>query len=263
MNRTVKIVGITCIAFFIYYFASHLFFHSLRTWLNYSFHQLALSHVLTYVLLGTPLYIGTVLITTKKNFCNSLGLSGSILQGAGVALLFTSPMFVGYAFVFDVNLNLSFTRLIQGVAAAGFFEELYFRAFLFGMIYRYTRIGFMPAIFFGALLFASGHLHQSTELSILIGVFISTFMGAIFFAWLYCEWKFNLWVPIFMHMLMNLAWMLYDVSGHALGGQSANVFRFITIGCAIIFTLIYKKRQHQTLEITRKTLWLKPTLAKT
>jgi len=79
------------------------------------------------------------------------------------------------------------------------------------------------------------------------------------FAWLYVEWNYNLWVPIFLHMLMNLSWGLFSVSDNAFGGIYSNVFRIATIVLAITLTLFYKKKKRTKLEINKNTIWMKKT----
>mgnify|MGYP003483250560 FL=1 len=79
-------------------------------------------------------------------------------------------------------------------------------------------------------------------------------MGAILFAWLYVEWDYNLWVPIFLHSLMNLSWHIFEMDETALGGAIPNILRGLTIFLAIVLTIIYKKRQNQELAITFKQL---------
>ncbi|MEM6318925.1 MAG: CPBP family intramembrane glutamic endopeptidase [Bacteroidota bacterium] len=114
----------------------------------------------------------------------------------------------------------------------------------------------MPAVLFGAIYFGSLHLYQSTEFNQLVGIFLVTFLGGILFAWLYTEWDFNIWVPVFVHMLMNFAWELFSVSSNALGGTYSNVFRIVTIALVIILTIRYKKRKGLQLEVNKKTLFL-------
>ena len=144
-----------------------------------------------------------------------------------------------------------------GTIVAGFVEEMFYRGFLFGQFYKYTKLGFILSIFIGAIIFAVGHLYQSQDTIELIGIFLITFMGAIFFAWLYVEWYFNLWVPIFLHALMNLVWHIFEMDETALGGVIPNVLRALTIVFAIVFTVIYKKRNNQKLKISKKTLIIK------
>ncbi|WP_440904950.1 lysostaphin resistance A-like protein [Catenovulum sp. SX2] len=258
MDKNLKIIGTTLITFVLYQVLFDFCFQDLRSALHQILHIYWLSHIISYLIVGIPLIIGLTLIAPRQQFFQRIGLSASITQAALVALLFTSPMFMGYGYFYQFNTEVNLDKLITGVICAGFFEEVYFRGFLFGILYRYTRLGFIPAIIFGAVLFALGHMHQSTNIEVLIGVFISTFLGAIFFAWLYCEWQFNLWIAIFMHMFMNLAWMMFDVSNNAFGGEIANIFRFCTIIFAIVGTVIYKKYHKQFIEISKVNLWIKP-----
>ncbi|MBU2466230.1 MAG: CPBP family intramembrane metalloprotease, partial [Bacteroidetes bacterium] len=166
-------------------------------------------------------------------------------------------MFVGYSLIYEFNATLTYTQVAVGALFAGFFEELYFRAFFFGLLFRYTRLGFIPALLISALIFASLHLYQSEEPAAMAGIFIATLMGAGFFAWLYAEWKFNIWLIVNMHVLMNLSWMLFDAGDNALGPVLSNIFRAVTIASAILTTLWIKKRQQQKLEVNRNTIWLK------
>jgi membrane protease YdiL (CAAX protease family) len=109
----------------------------------------------------------------------------------------------------------------------------------------------------GALLFASLHLYQSNEFSTLTGIFITTFSGAVLFAWVMSEWQHNLWVPVFLHFFMNLFWMMFSAGVNALGGWYANIFRAITIALIIVITILYKRRSGERMEINRETLWIK------
>jgi uncharacterized protein len=166
-------------------------------------------------------------------------------------------MFIGFALCFQFNSKLTLNEvLITGVAAA-FFEEFIFRGFLFGQLFRYTKLGFIPSILLGAFLFAAMHLYQSNDLPTLIGVFLTTFMGAVLFAWLFVEWNYNLWISIFLHFFMNLAWMIFSVSDNAFGGLYANVFRIITIVLAIGLTILYKRKNGTPMTINRDNIWMK------
>ena len=257
MNNTLRILLLTVLSFGIYMLLSELYFGPLRTSLDKTINQIGISHIITYLLVGIPLFLGTILIHHGKSFLSSLGLDKSIGKGMLVSLIFTLPMFLGFAIVFEPSTEVSVSKILTGVLAAAFFEELYFRGFLFGQLFRFTKIGFIPSIIIGAIIFASAHLYQSQEFWTLVGVFLITFMGAVLFAWIYVEWNYNLWVPIFLHLFMNLSWMLFSVSDNALGGTYANVFRVVTIALAIIGTLVYKRRNGLPLEINKATIWMK------
>lgn len=251
-----KIFLLVILSFIIYYLLFQNF-DTIKISLDKITHQGLISYVLSYLIVGIPIFVGTYFIDGKTNVFISLGLSGKIFQSLWKSILFVIPMFVGYLFFFKINYNIEIESLIAGTIVAGFVEELYFRGFLFGQIFRKTNFGFIVSIFFGALIFASGHLYQSQNISQLIGIFIITFLGAIFFAWLYVEWNFNLWIPIFTHALMNLTWKVFEVDDNALGGGIANVFRILTILTAIIGTILYKKAIKQKLIINKQTLIFK------
>ncbi len=257
MRRSLSVIATTLLSFGIYFFLSQAYFSELRQWINGFIPSLGISHLLVYLIVSLPVILGASIINEFKRCQTTLGLNRSIVKGVFFPLLCTLPMFIGFAFCFSLNTDLTGEEiLVKGVAAA-FFEEFIFRGFLFGQLFRFTKLGFIPAILLGAALFAAMHLYQSNDFSTLIGVFLTTFMGAVFFAWLFAEWNYNLWIPIFLHFFMNLAWMLFAVSENAFGGFYANTFRILTIALAITLTLFYKRKKQLPLTVNRETIWMK------
>ena len=256
MKIVLKTYILVFLSFAAYYF---LFsnFEPIKAWLDKLTEQGLVSYVLTYLIIGIPIFLGTFLIDKKISIFKSLGLSSGMLTAIWTSLLFTLPMFIGGLFFFRFNPKIDLEYLIAGTIVAGFMEELYFRGFLFGQLFRNTNLGFIPAVLFGAFIFALGHLYQSQNISELAGIFMITFAGAIFFSWLYVEWNYNLWVPILTHSLMNLSWNLFTIDDSALGDMKANIFRGLTILIAIIFTILYKRNRNEKLTINRQTLLLK------
>lgn len=252
--RTVLIV----VGSFLLYYSLFLNFKSIKTSLDKITHQGLLSYIITYMLIGLPIFAGTYFINYRRSsLVKSLGLAHGMMKAVAISLLFTAPMFLGGFFFFKFNNQIDVQQLIAGTLIAGFAEELYFRGFLFGQIFRNTTIGFIPAIAIGAVLFAIGHLYQSSHVLNAIGIFSITFMGAVFFAWLFLEWHYNLWIPIFVHTFMNLSWQMYSSANTALGGWEANIFRAITIAFAIVFTIRYKRKQGIPLTIKPAVFWRK------
>ncbi|HZH39170.1 MAG TPA: CPBP family intramembrane glutamic endopeptidase [Bacillales bacterium] len=199
----------------------------------------------------------SILHKNYKNIPEKLGLSKNLFTGIAFAFLTTLPMLVAYGFKFSLNKELSINTIIINTISAAFFEEIIYRAFLFGQLYQYTRLGFLPSVFLGSLLFGTAHLYQSTDLNELIGIFSITFLGSVLFSWVYAEWRFNLWTAIFLHCLMNLYWLIFNVDANALGGTYANSFRFAVVFLAIFGTILYKKKKKIPIEIGRKTWWMK------
>jgi uncharacterized protein len=252
-RETIK-TTLVVIAAFAGYYVLFSFFTPVMEGIDRLINVRILSYFITYCLTGIPLFAATVVINKSLKIAGPLGLGANILHGFSAALVFALPMFAGGLIFFAFNRDITFNRLIAGTLLAGFFEEFYFRGFLFGQLFRNSRFGFIPAVLLGAVLFASGHLYQSNELGAMAGVFLTTFMGAVLFAWLYVEWNYNLWVPVSLHFLMNLSWMIFSVSENALGGPLANLFRGLTITLAIVGTIWWKRRKGEVLVIGRSTL---------
>lgn len=253
INKTIYTLIIVVISISLYLFLME-YFKEIKTALDQITHFGLLSYTLTYLILGIPIFMGTIFINRDYRFWKYLGIQKNPIRPLGLALLFSSPMFIGGLLFFKIQLDMNIQNVIAGSIVIGFIEELYYRGFLFGQFFKNTLMGFIPSIFLGAILFASGHLYQSQDFGELVGIFIVTFMGAVLFAWLYIEWEENLWVPIFLHALMNLSWHLFEMDETALGGVLPNVFRGLTIAFAIVFTILYKRKRGRGLAITKLNL---------
>lgn len=257
MSRSLSVISITLLSFGIYFFLANTYFSELRSWMFERIQHVGLSHIIVYLIVSVPIVLGASIINEFKRCKTTLGLNRSILKGILFPFICTLPMFIGFSICFNYNSDLTANEILIGGVAAAFFEESIFRGFLFGQLFRYTKLGFIPSILLGAFLFAAMHLYQSNDLLTLIGIFFTTFLGAILFSWLYVEWNYNLWISIFLHFFMNLAWMLFAVSDNAFGGIYANVFRIITIALAIILTLVYKRKMQLPLNINIENVWMK------
>lgn len=191
----------------------------------------------------------------KRRMLESWGIARNIIQGLGMAFLFTLPMLIGYGLLNNFNLTFSLRGLFYTILIAPIFEELMYRGFLFGQLYRYGGWGFIPAGLANALIFGSLHLYQAQDFGSAVAVFAVTAMGGLWFAWLYVEWNYNLWIAIFLHLFMNAWWIIFDRSDNAAGDLYANIFRGLTIAASIIYTIRMKKQQGG-LEITKEKLWV-------
>jgi len=246
------------VGFVIYFYIDVNFFSTIQKEVKLLTQSKAIGHIVAYAVTLIPLLI-TVAILHKnfRSILEKLGITKSLPIGIAFAFLSTLPMLIGYSIKFHFNRELSFETIIINTISSAFFEEIIYRAFLFGMLYRFTRLGFLPSVFLGGLLFGVAHLYQSTDINELIGIFSLTFLGSVLFSWVYSEWKFNLWTAIFLHCLMNLYWLIFDVDANALGGTYANISRFSTVFLVIFGTIFYKRKKKLPFEITRKTWWMK------
>jgi len=249
--------GILIVSGFAFYYWGFSYFEPIMLYIDLLVQYKLGSYFLTYILIGIPAFVATCLVNRELNFLKYLGLQSNIVAGLIAGTVFSLPMFAGGLLQSELATDISIPNLIAKTIFAGFFEELYFRGFLFGQLFRKTRLGFLPAIIVCSVIFAIGHLYQSQDPGVLWGVFITTFMGSVLFAWLFVEWNYNLWVAIFLHTLMNLSWHLFAVSENALGTASFNIYRGITIALTIVLTIIYKKRKGEKLSVNRQTLVFK------
>ena len=145
--------------------------------------------------------------------------------------------------------------LSHGFGTGLLFEELVYRGFVFGQLFRYARWGFLPAALLAALAFGSLHLYQGHDPVSALTAFGVTALGSIFFSWLYVEWNYNLWSVIWLHTLMNLPWIVFRVStSGAVGDIGANALRLCTIILAIGLTVAYKRKQGLPYRIQINTL---------
>ena len=107
------------------------------------------------------LMIGIMLLMHKPNkIWGELGLADKrFCQSIGIGFLFTLPMFIVNAICGE----LDFTWTAIGISLmAGVCEEIYFRGYFFGQLFRNCRWGFLPASLITSLLFGLLHLYRCT-----------------------------------------------------------------------------------------------------
>lgn len=204
-----------------------------------------------------PVIVATGLLFGFQRVIHELGLNKSFIKGIVIAFLFTLPMLAGSAITGELNTSLNPLNLLRSTLFAGFFEELLFRGFLFGILFRRAGWGFIPASLPGALVFGMLHLYQGSNPTELTGIFLVTFVGSLWFAWLYTEWDLNLWVPIGLHIFMNLSWALFFTGFNALGGWEQNVFRIATIASSVVFTIMMCRNRKLFIINGKNLFWVR------
>ncbi len=257
MSKSWKTILIVLISFSIFLIMLNYVFERFFVILNDLSDYKSMNYVLVYLLIGMPLYGAVLILHPPGFFFPSLGFHREIFKALLFTFICNIPLLLGFVLLYSFNQGITLDLIVVTVFAAAFFEELYFRGFLFGQIFRFTRFGFVPAIIIPSVIFALLHLYQSQDLVTMVGIFLVTLAGSAFFAWVYIEWDNNLWFPIFLHLFMNLIWSLFYGGSNALGSLYENIFRMITIALVIIGTLYYKKKRGLKLVINKDTLWMK------
>jgi membrane protease YdiL (CAAX protease family) len=245
---------ITVIAFLCFFVV--WYYHIPRKWILPDIFPSSLKILVDYLLGAIPVFV-SLLWLHKWNLIASLGLQlKGLFSGFAGALLFTLPMFIGFAITGTLNTSITVNGFLVMVLISGLGEELFFRGFLFGQLFRFCKWGFVPAVLINGLIFGALHLCQGKDVYSALSVFGVTSFGALLFCWVYAEWNNNLWIAIWLHALMNCSWLLFSISQDATGNLYANVFRGITIVLVIIGTIGYKKYYKLKYNVRLSTLWM-------
>ncbi len=213
-----------------------------------NFYWSILGQILKYLI---PTLIVFFIFHKPTDILSELGLKKDFLKGLQYAFLFTAPMLIGYYFLGRYNDEQTFIENLLKAFKDGFREEIFFRAFLFGQLFRHVKLGFIPAVAINGLIFGLLHIYQAHTIAESFGIFGITFAGAVWFAWLYIEWNENLWLVVFMHFFMNFYWHLFSTEQSAVGGLMLNLPRILTIALSIYLTMkIIRKTGNLTINKT-------------
>lgn len=188
--------------------------------------------------LGTCILITAILTSFNiKKAMHLLGLDKNIVPALIAAIVCCIPMFAGGALYSAPNDHITASDIFNKAIWAGFNEELIFRGFIVGLLVRSAGWHIVPAIILSAVLFAWGHLYQADSPTQAVLVFFVVSGAGIGFAVFYKMWGWNLWFPLFMHILMNLSFVIYNMGDTVLLNKTANITRGITILLAILATI--------------------------
>lgn len=252
MKRKIIISIVAILTFFalryLKYFYAYVIFGK-EQWKAMDF-DLAIS-IINYSQIIIVLLVTTLLF--KKIPFEFLGLKKDFLKGLVVAFVCTIPMFLGYGYKANFHTHISFAGIHMDMVLAGFFEEFVFRGFLFGLLFYYAGWGFISAVLIPSIFFGIGHLYQAENFSDGISVFLFTALGGAGFAWFYVACR-SLWMVIFLHGFMDLAWDMFDIQSNVTGNLYASIFRFTTLGLAIYFSI--RKAKSENRYSLKGKLWM-------
>ena len=206
--------------------------------------QRTLASFMMHLTVCLPIVVVLFLLHRPKDFFHQLGLDGNFITGTVFALISTLPLFIVFPIIGEFNNVLTLDKLIRSTVIVALFEEIIFRGFIFGQLFRYCKIGFGWSVLIPSVLFGSLHLYQGHDLISSLMAFGVTFLGGLYFSWIYMKWNFNLWCSIGLHFFMNLSWQLFVVEGNSVvvGGIISNIFRILSVALAVIITNIYLRK---------------------
>lgn len=169
-----------------------------------------------------------------------LGFDKGFTVPAVYATVSCLPMLIGCAIVHGHQPEGTLKNVFLYSVWPGFNEEIIFRLFLTGILVRYANWNFIAAALLSGVLFAKGHLYQAHDFIEGCKIFFMVSGVGVGFAVLCRMWYWNVWFTIFMHGLMNMAFVLFISNGNVLLNATDNVFRVITILLAILCSIFYR-----------------------
>src|SRR5262249_36516649 len=115
-----------------------------------------------------------------------LGLRARFGRGAAFSFVAALPMLLAFGVSSPINPKMTVLSVTVGCFLAPFAEELLFRGYLFGQLYRRAQWGFWLSAIVPSALFALGHAYQSDSPLELIGIFAVTGIGGLLVAGFTC-----------------------------------------------------------------------------
>ena len=131
---------------------------------DFIFTYKSINYILNYLIAGLIPAAALLLLHRPGTILYRLGLTHGFGRGMLFGTLSTIPMLAGYAVIGSFNRETPPDHMFTFIVVAGFFEELIFRGFVFGELFRTARWGFLPAATLTALAFGSLHLYQGDDL---------------------------------------------------------------------------------------------------
>ena len=177
---------------------------------------------------------------------HELGLLESMRLAVLFALAVTLPNLLLRIAVAGAKPQINAAFVLMSAVASPMSEELLFRGYLFGQLYRRAGWPFWAAALVNAVPFIAGHFYQLSgkgwefvvsvaEVLLLVGV------SALFAAWVYVRWEYNLWVLIFIHALLNFYSTTFAISETSGFSWVDNVAWLMTLILVVLGT-IYRNR---------------------
>lgn len=165
------------------------------------------------------------------------------IKGLGLGFACTLPMLLlglmSESFT-PTRYEILYTAITPGIT-----EEIFYRAFMFGLLVQVARCPLWQSAIITGLIFGLAHVDITPDAgqTILgqIGPWIAMIgVGGFMYAWLYWESRWNLWVVIALHIGMNLWWDMFDLTLTPLGNWGATLVRVVSVGLAVLFVFHYR-----------------------
>jgi putative membrane protein len=274
MNNSTKKALITLVSFVVYVLLSKLYYVQFWEVLSANIGDSHLSSFLVSLLLALPIAVGALLLDKAADFPRNIGLQGNIRQGlrVGWVALFTFMLLIiilSLASRYVLMIFLDFLNIFTSPSLLFFtlltllLDAIIDQGFIFRNLFQHTRLGVLPIVLIialvpaviGFIFFLSHPSYSGTTLwhtaafvgYIFTDALLLILLNTFWIAWLYVEWKMNIWVVIFVQMVVNLLYMCFH-----------NLYiNALIIASVVIYTVIYKRKHKLPFEVNKDNLWVK------
>jgi uncharacterized protein len=186
---------------------------------------------------------------------SQLGIWNNPLRPLFFGLVSTLPASIGFYLTGRISPSLAVVPFLLQCWYFPFAEEVLFRAFTFGQLYRRAGWNFFAIVIVVDAIFAAGHMYQSTDPAEIAGIVVVTGVGSAIFSYFFVRFGWNIWASFFLHALLNSWWAVFTANQNALGGWSDNIFRFASIGLAFALVLLAAKFRLFRIFAPRQGAW--------
>lgn len=274
MNNSTKKALITLVSFVVYVLLSKLYYVQFWEVLSANIGDSHLSSFLVSLLLALPIAVGALLLDKAADFPRNIGLQGNIRQGlrVGWVALFTFMLLIiilSLASRYVLMIFLDFLNIFTSPSLLFFtlltllLDAIIDQGFIFRNLFQHTRLGVLPIVLIialvpaviGFIFFLSHPSYSGTTLwdtatfagYIFTDTLLIVLLNTFWIAWLYVEWKMNIWVVIFVQIVLELLNMCFH-----------NLYiNALIIASVVIYTVIYKRKHKLPFEVNKDNLWLK------
>jgi membrane protease YdiL (CAAX protease family) len=175
-----------------------------------------------------------------------LGLTGNGWQGPAIVLLATAPCWLGLWWLGGFSPDWTPLSLLMLAVLFPLAEEIIFRGVGFVFVRRQLRWPWWPAALLQSLVFGAIHWWSfGGGGGVALQVLAMTSIGGLVFAVLCSLDRDTVWSAVVLHVSLNMAWNVMQVSDATAIGWQGNSLRLSAAALAVLGLYGLRRRRHR------------------
>ncbi|WP_137190106.1 CPBP family intramembrane glutamic endopeptidase [Stenotrophomonas rhizophila] len=193
------------------------------------------------------LAVAAWLLRPGHSLVRAVGLAGRGWQGPAVVLLATLPCWFGLWWLGGVGTDWTWLSLLMLAVLFPLAEEVIFRGVGFIFVYRQLRWPWWPAALLQAAVFGAIHWWSfGGGGGVALQVLAMTSIGGLVFAALCNLDRDTVWSAVVLHVSLNMAWNVMQVSETTAIGWQGNSLRLSAALLAVLGLLALRRWRRRT-----------------